>query len=80
MSAPFKYYFSNEGPFLEKRGVLIPGRRSSNISRQKEEGGGGGGEGGGRGGASSREALFRTYALFRVNAACERIKTNNKNL
>ena len=35
MSGPFKYYFSNELPFWEKRGSLIPGRRSLNISRQK---------------------------------------------
>ena len=32
MSAPFKYYFSNERPFWEKR------RRSLNISRQKGAG------------------------------------------
>ena len=54
MSAPFIYYFSNECPFWEKRGALIRGRRSLNISRQKR-------------GANSREVLFRTKALFRVN-------------
>ena len=54
MRAPFKYYFSKEHLFWEKRGALIRGRRSLNISRQK-------------GGANSREALSRAEALFRVN-------------
>ena len=35
MSAPFRYYFSKERRFAEKRGALIRGRRSLNISRQK---------------------------------------------
>ena len=35
MSAPFKFYFSNERPFGEKKGTLIRGRRSLNISCQK---------------------------------------------
>ena len=36
MSAPYKYYFLNERPFKENRGVLIRGRRSLNISDQKK--------------------------------------------
>ena len=46
MSAPFKYYISNERSFWEKRGALIRGRGSLNISREK-------------GDANSRETLFR---------------------
>ena len=42
---PFKYYLLNERSFSEKREVLIRGKHSLNISRQKE-------------GANSREVLF----------------------
>ena len=32
MSAPFKYYFSNEHTFLEKRGGLIRQKGSANSA------------------------------------------------
>ena len=35
MSTPFKFYLSNERPFSEKRGALIRGRGSLNISHKK---------------------------------------------
>ena len=35
MNAPFKYYFSNECLFWEKRGALIWGRCTLNILHQK---------------------------------------------
>ena len=54
MSTSFKYDFSNEHPFCEKRGAPIPGRCSLNNSRQKW-------------GTNSTEALFRAKALFREN-------------
>ena len=57
MSVPFKYYFSEERFFWGKRGALIRGRRSLNISREKR-------------GTNLREALFRAEALFRVNTVC----------
>ena len=34
MRALFKYYFSSERPFWEKKGALIRGIRSLSISRQ----------------------------------------------
>ena len=54
MRARFKYYLLNEHPFLEKREVLICGKHSLNISRQKE-------------GANSREVLFGAQTIFWVN-------------
>ena len=35
ISAPFKYYFSNEHPSFEREGALIRGRQSLNISLQR---------------------------------------------
>ena len=35
ISAPFKYYFSNEHPSFERKGALIRGRQSLNISLQR---------------------------------------------
>ena len=49
----FKYYLSDERPFSQKRGTLIWGRFSLNISRQN------GGRGAGVGVANSMEALIQ---------------------
>ena len=66
MAATFKYYFSNERPFWEKRGALIRGRRSLNISRQN-------------GNANSREALFWSKVFFRINTVSS-MKNVNANV
>ena len=54
MRAPFKSYLLNGRPFSEKREVLVRGKHSLHISRQKE-------------GANSREVLFGAETIFWVN-------------
>ena len=61
MSAPFKFYFSNERPLGEKKGTLIRGRRSLNISCQKR------GSTSKAGALSSIGALLSKYGINTTN-------------